>query len=553
MTMGTTFKQGVAVSPALLLALGLPAVAQVAPDAGRTLQMQQVPLEPPKPSVGLKIMATPVTAPAAGGPAVRLKSFSFSGNSQISAQALGTLLADAVDTDLDMAQLWALAARVTAHYQQAGFPFARAILPPQQLQDGALRIEVIEGRYGQLVAKGSPALAAGVQNFLRPLVPGAVIEGRLLERTVLIVDDQPGVKATPVMRPGQQAGTGDLDLLVEPTPRLQGSVGLDNQGNRYTGEYQLHADGRIASPFFFGDQLKLQLMATDRRLWTARLGYGLPLGYSGMRGHAEYALTRYQLGREFSQLGASGTAKTAIAGLSYPVLRSQNLNLTLDASLAHKRLHDEESSAATSRQKHSVALPLSANFDARDAVLGGAVSYGSLVLTPGRLSLDPTLLTNDQGTAQTAGRFDKLTLELARIQALSEQSTLFGRVSAQWASKNLDSSEGFGPGGPNGVRAYPAGEAYGNEGWLVQAEWRWRVADFSPYAFYDASHTRINARPWAPVVNGRDLAGLGLGLRAQVQRLSIDASVARSVQGGEATSTKSGGRSRVWVSVAMAL
>jgi len=38
---------------------------------------------------------------------------------------------------------------------------------------------------------------------------------------------------------------------------------------------------------------------------------------------------------------------------------------------------------------------------------------------------------------------------------------VYGRVSAQWASKNLDSSQKFGLGGPNGVRAYPSGEGYG--------------------------------------------------------------------------------------------
>jgi hemolysin activation/secretion protein len=50
--------------------------------------------------------------------------------------------------------------------------------------------------------------------------------------------------------------------------------------------------------------------------------------------------------------------------------------------------------------------------------------------------------------------------------------TLYASFSGQRASKNLDSSEEFFLGGPNGVRAYPQGEGAGDEGWLSRLELR---------------------------------------------------------------------------------
>ena len=66
------------------------------------------------------------------------------------------------------------------------------------------------------------------------------------------------------------------------------------------------------------------------------------------------------------------------------------------------------------------------------------------------------------------------------------------------ASKNLDSSQKFVLGGPQGVRAYPTGEASGDEGWLLNLEWRreidrnWRVV-----AFLDHGEIRLHRNPWS--------------------------------------------------------
>ena len=129
-----------------------------------------------------------------------MSSISISGNSVISEAELLRALGDFAGKAYDLAGLRGLAEKIANHYRSAGYPFARAFLPQQAGAQGLLRIEVVEGRFGQVQALGDADLVAAGGQFLATLTPGSVISGKLLERTTLILDDQPGIKISPIIR-----------------------------------------------------------------------------------------------------------------------------------------------------------------------------------------------------------------------------------------------------------------------------------------------------------------------------------------------------------------
>ena len=514
------------------------AQAQTAPDAGRLLQEQSRPPELPQPAQGITIQSPPLQMTPGGGAQVVVQSINFTGNTRFSAAQLQAVLADSLGKPLDLAGLRGLTNLISEHYRAAGYAFASAYLPPQPLKDGALQIAVVEGQYGQIkVQSNDDQLASAAQAFLAPLRTGQVIESKPLERLSLILDDLPGLKITPILRPGQEVGTGDLDMKVERTERFAGDLRLDNHGNRYTGRTGVRLNLDINSPFALGDQLTLRSLLTDKEaMRMGTLGYSLPLGSSGLRGNISHARTDYELGGSLADSQSTGTAAITSVGLSYPLLRSQQTNVSLSANWQDKQLNDMYGDLKPSTKKTSNTLPITISFDARNTWGGGGVTYGSLAWTSGKLNLDSTLAASDV-QAQTAGRFDKLNLDVARIQALnwggSSNFTLFGRLSAQHAGKNLDSSEDFGLGGATGVRAYPSGEAFGDEGWLAQIELRYSAGAYAPYAFYDAGNIKTNAKPVEQAVsNERNLAGAGFGLRYQRGPWSADAALAWRLEGG---------------------
>src|SRR4029077_11503587 len=78
----------------------------------------------------------------------------------------------------------------------------------------------------------------------------------------------------------------------------------------------------------------------------------------------------------------------------------------------------------------------------------------------------------------TQGNFNKFNYDVRRQQRLTDDASLLFSASGQLASGNLASAEKMSLGGPNGVRAYPVGEATGDSGIVTQTELRYIIPGF---------------------------------------------------------------------------
>ncbi|AFJ03008.1 putative activation/secretion signal peptide protein [Methylophaga frappieri] len=516
--------------------------AQTPPDAGQILQQnQQDQLQPLAPSVDIELNGTPLTTPAQGGIEIALKRIVITGNTVFSSQTLLNELGDTALAPKDIAGLWQLANQISTYYRQQGYAFARAILPAQELSDGELTIQVIEGRYGEVDTTGDSALSGAVRPYLGIFESGELINTEQLERQMLIVGDLPGVDILPVMRPGNNVGEGDLLVTAQPAPRLAGYVGVDNHGNRYAGEYRMLGNVQINRLLTLGDTLSVTALYTSEDTWLGGIGYSLPLGITGVRGFIDYAHTDYTLGKGFE--GYEGRAKVTTAGLSYPLIRSQQRNLVVKAAYRYKELDDEIRFADVDRGTDSHSLPVTLQFDQRDSFAGGGVTFGELSWTTGRINVDAAQEGDDDY------RFNKLNLQLARQQSLASLSpalTLFTQFRGQWADRDfLDGSESFLLGGTQGVRAYPVGEGSDSKGLLAQIELRYATQlGLQPYLFYDVGRSIRGDEDG----HARSISGAGFGARYGYQSVNIDASLAWPLTGGDPQSDDKDDEPRIWVS-----
>lgn len=450
-----------------------------------------------------------------------IKSLVIEGNTIFTKETLMAASGFDHPAEAGMDEIHDMAGRITAFYRDRGYPFALAYVPEQSVQDGEVIIKVIEGRYGHITATGDPALAAWAQRFLYVLKPGCVIEEKCLERSILVLGDQPGIEVSPLICPGERVGLGDLEVRVTEGPRFSGQVRLDNHGNRYSGEYRGELTLRMNRAFAIGDELSLRTLYTSENMWLGQLDYTFPIGYSGLRGNVGYAHTAYDLMAPYE--GYTGTAKVSKAGLSYPLVRGRMTNLALYLTGQYKDLNNELSGASYEK-KTSWSGIAGMRFDHRDAFGGGGITYGDLSVTEGDLDSD------NAGAVQ--GSFTKANLEITRLQNLSSAFSLFVNASGQWSDSDLDSSESFTLGGANGVRAYPQGEASGSEGWLARAEFRYSPGDtFAPYIFYDAGHISSDA-----AAEERSIGGAGLGLRFWYDSGDLDICAAWPTHGGPSRS-----------------
>jgi len=525
----------------LLAPLSAHAVS-AAPDAGQTIrELQKQPeLNAPKTTTPLRLEEN-VTHRGAANDDVRLTvtGIRVSGSSAFAAAELESLVADLIGGEHTLAELYQGAARITAYYRDRGYVIARAYLPAQEIQDGVVVIDVVEGRLGeQQITNQSRLSDAQATGYLLGIKSGEALQAAPVERALLLLNDTPGVGGTrATLQPGASVGTSDLVVEIDPSAPYFAKVAADNFGNRYTGENRVDGVLALNSPFKMGDQFTVRALASDQDQTYARIAYQIPAGSSGLRLGAAYFDARYRLGKEFAPLQAHGTATSTSLFAVYPFIRSQAGNLSGTLILEDKKL-DDFTDAPVTAAAHRIRLAglgLAGNY--QDLRGGGGVTSFDLSLVAGHLGMDTESQATDELSARRNGGFTRLAYNVTRLQRLTDLDALSVSLSGQWADKNLNSSEKFFLGGAYGVRAYPQGEAEGDEGWLTTLELRHRfLPDLHGVVFYDAGSVRINHNPFVAGENTRAISGAGVGANASFLGLQINAHVAWRIHGGQPTS-----------------
>jgi hemolysin activation/secretion protein len=504
-----------------LLALSSSAFAQQPPNAGS--QMQQIPPVPAPQKMEPSVVVEPLKAPDVPDSAsmkIVVKSLSVTG-AQVYSEAELIALAEFIPgSELTLADLRGMAAKIAGHYRRNGYFVAQAYLPVQDIKDGAVTIAVIEGRYGRVTLNNQTNLSDGLANsYLDGINSGDVIQSDPLENRLLLLSDLPGVKINSTLVPGASVGASDLIVNVTPGPRVSGEVDLDNAGNRYTGEYRLGATVNLNNMAGLGDVASLRAMTSGSGLNYVRGSYQMQFGKA--TGGVAYSVLEYRLGKEFESLRAHGTAKIASIYGSYPLIRSRNDNLNAGLTYEDKTFQDKEDVTPSVTDKKAHVLLASLYGDHRDGLGGGGLSGYSLTWSTGDIDIQTlTARIIDAATAKTNGHFDKLGFTAMRLQTITERVSLYAGITGQFASKNLDSSEKMELGGMYGVRAYPEGEAYADEGYVVHLEARYLLPKFSEtlpgqmhlIGFVDTGSVKTHKDPWVAGPNTRTLSGIGIGL-----------------------------------------
>jgi len=461
----------------------------------------------------------PVAPENSYGQKISVKAFRFSGESPLPENELLNLVNSEAGKELALNELNRLAGKITEHLRHKGYLVAFAYIPAQDIKEGIVEIAVVPGKYGQIKITGDAHVDSDrLQAMLFTAKPGMIINKAPLERALLLINDLSGVNVKATLTPGKEVGTADLVLSTAATAKESAAVYSDNWGNRYTGRVRYGTQITVNNFSDNGDDFTLGGLTTGQGINNYNFGYSAPLGHDGAKVEVQYSRVGYTLGEDFADLGATGRAAITSYDMSYPLIRSRSFSLYGTLGYDVKHLTDDIASYGSYSPRTSGLwnLKLSGNF--ADTWLGGSANAFSLSHYRGRLTIDDaTALAND--TAQTNGDFSKTVLTFQRQQYVAKNLNFNFSFTGQLADKNLDSSEKLYLGGADGVRAYPQGEACGDQGYRLTGEFRWRLPGLSAgannlylNAFYDYGSVMINKRPYSTDANRRSLMGAGLGL-----------------------------------------
>lgn len=521
--------------PAVAAAQGVPGSVEPGRVPGR---LQAPPA--PRPAPDISVPDIPGATPPATAEQIRfrLTRLVVEGASVYSEDELKPLYADALGKVVSLAVIYRIADAITAKYRSDGYVLSRAVVPAQRIDEGVVRIRVVEGFVNGIVIQGRDnpmirAYAEGVRRS-RPLSAAA------LERYLLLINDLPGVRARGVLTPSVGVLGGSDLTIITAYKAAEYSLDSDNRGSEYVGSLQAFAGAALNDLTGRSDRVEGRFVTTPvepEELRYGELAYTLPIGADGLKlsllVNANESLPGSTLNSDLLKTEASGSS--AALRLSYPMLRSRGENLVVDGSFGVRQAVVDQYALPThtrlisSYEDRIRAVRAGASYDIVDP--WGGSNFVRVELSRGL----PILDASEDGAAVDVSRpggrteFTKLTIDAFRLQDLgviAEGLQLLVAASGGWAfGDQLLASEQFGVGGAPYGRGYDPSELTGDYGAAgkFELQYSFRI-DRDPawpglqaYGFYDFGAV-VSEDPVAlnQSHGTHTLASAGFGLRSRL-------------------------------------
>lgn len=178
-------------------------------------------------------------APSVGGqagPSFTITTLTFNGSSVFSQATLSKIAALPTDKQSTLADVSAAAERVTDHYRDQGYILARAVVPPQDVTDGQLVIQIAEGFIDAVDHRGETGgLKQTLAEISRRLIAEKPLRLVALENELAALNRLAGVNARAVLEAAPDVpGASRLTLVLArdrvAVTYLADSLGSDESG-----------------------------------------------------------------------------------------------------------------------------------------------------------------------------------------------------------------------------------------------------------------------------------------------------------------------------------
>ncbi|NJK42744.1 MAG: ShlB/FhaC/HecB family hemolysin secretion/activation protein [Aquincola sp.] len=179
-----------------------------------------------------------------------------------------------------MADVEAARAALEKAYQDRGFLTVLVDVPEQRIDNGAVRLAVTEGRIEKLAVTGSRYFSQG---YIRQKVPelqeGRVPNFNVVQAEIATLNRTPDRRVQPVLRPGIEPGTVQVDLKVDDKLPLSANVELNNLHAPDTESWRLVAGMRYDNLWQRDHSLAVNLIVSPQDVDQTRVvsaNYSIP-------------------------------------------------------------------------------------------------------------------------------------------------------------------------------------------------------------------------------------------------------------------------------------
>lgn len=486
----------------------------------------------------LSVFLAPAASAATAPPefSFTVTRFEVTGNNPLSAKQTQTVLQLFTGKHSGLEGLQAAADALQAELGRQGYNFHRVILPPQTLQGGVIRLQLVEFKLDAVQVKDNRYFdRANVLASLPPLKSGEAPNVRALSRALRQANAHPSRQLRLSFAESETASAINATVNVE--DRAPGSffTVLQNSGTEETGDYRLSLGYQYSNLFNRDHMLSLiYTTAPDDTDAVTQYGinYQIPLySHAGTLSFL-YSDSDVDVGtvQDFFNVSGAGT----VIGIRYQHAFLDRGSYQHEVGLAYDdKLFENSTTFSGEPIGNDVRTnPLTATY------------RGRFVQPQDYFGFELGMAANQANGSDS----NDAAYEAVREGADSGWSALrygfdyshrFGNnwslrfgYKAQNAGEPLVSGEQFGIGGAQSVRGYEERELLGDNGWQANLEVLTRPlwdTGIVLLAFYDIGHVDSEATINNPATK-YDIGSIGVGLRwSWRQQLGLRADIASAM------------------------
>jgi hemolysin activation/secretion protein len=411
-------------------------------------------------------------------------------------------------------------------YQAKGYQTVSVQVPAQQGTHGVIVLQVVESSVGRLRVHGSRYFSLRrIKDAAPSLAEGAVPNFNNVTHDVVALNQLPDRRITPSLKAGVVPGTVDVDLNVQDTFPLHGSVELNNRYSADTSHLRLNGSVSYNNLWQLGHSIGGSVQIAPEDIDEVKVYSGYYIARFADPSWLTLIAQGIKQESNVSTLGSLAVAgRGEIAGGRAIITLPQQADFFHSITFGFDYKHFDQllTASGTSSTTPVTYYPLSVNYSATWTTQN-SVTNANAGLTFHLRGLGSSSKEFDLNRFNADASFVYLRADISHQHDLPHGFQLFVKGQGQVADQPLLNSEQFAGGGLTSVRGYLEAESLGDNGFINSLEIRspsllsssqsntneWRF-----YLFVDGGYlTLIDPLPEQDSAFGLASVGFGTHLR----------------------------------------
>lgn len=398
------------------------------------------------------------------------------GSTVFTPEQFATITNSFVGREITFTELLQIRDAITKLYTDKGYVTTGALIAPQVLEAGVVKIEVIEGTLEEIKITGNRRLQSQyIRDRIRLGAAKPLNVPRLLESLQLLRLNPRIQNLSAELQSGVTPGKNILQVEVQEADTFQLTTSLDNGRSPSVGSFRRGVDIQEANLLGLGDTLSVGYTNTNGSN-TIKLNYTLPI--NARNGTVFFGVNQgwnSVIEEPFSVLDIQSNTQAYELGYRQPLIEKPTQELAIGLSLSR------QSSQTKLGIDNIGGFPLSPGADANGKTNISALRFFQeytersnqhVFAARSQFSLGVGWFDANISEQQPDSRFFAWRGQMQWVRQLAADTLLFARGDLQLANESLVPLEQFGLGGKVSVRGYRQDTLLTDNGLLVSAELR---------------------------------------------------------------------------------